>query len=209
MPTSNSQEHMEDILRGEVEAAIRSLKKKKAPGEDNIMAEMIQAGATCSVEMLHTLCDRTYQEKKCPADWGRAIIVPIYKKKDRMDCSNYRGISLLSIPGKVYTRILQQRLRRYVEEAMAEEQAGFRGGRSTIDQLFVIRQLAEKYYEKNKTLYNNFIDFRQAFDSVWQQGLWQVLRSYGIPEGLVQLLEDLYSKSMSAVRVDGELSRWF
>ena len=96
-----------------------------------------------------------------------------------------------------------------MEEVLAKEQAGFRVGRGTIDQLFVIRQLAEKYYEKNKTLYNNFMDYRQAFDSVWQQGLWQVLRNYGIPEGLVQLLEDLYSKSMSAVRVDGELTKWF
>ena len=102
IPTSNSQEHMEDILREEVEAAIRNLKRRKAPGEDNIMAEMIQAGETCSVEMLHTLCNKIYQERKCPADWGRAIIIPIYKKKDRSDCNNYRGISLLSIPGKVY-----------------------------------------------------------------------------------------------------------
>ena len=56
---------------------------------------------------------------------------------------------------------------------------------------------------------SNFIDFRQAFDSVWQQGLWQVLRNYGIPEELVELLEDMYSKSLSAVRVDGELTEWF
>lgn len=135
--------------------------------------------------------------------------MPIYKKKDRSDCSNYRGISLLSTPGKVYTRILQQRLRRYVERVVAEEQAGFRTGRGTIDQLFVIRQLSEKFFEKNRSLYNNFIDFRQAFDSVWQEGLWQVLRNFGIPEELVELLEDLYSKSMSAVRVDGELTEWF
>jgi len=78
-----------------------------------------------------------------------------------------------------------------------------------MDQLFVVRQLSEKYFEKNRTLYNNFIDFKQAFDSVWQQGLWQVLRNYGVPEELVALLEDLYSKSVSAVRVDGELTEWF
>jgi len=73
----------------------------------------------------------------------------------------------------------------------------------------VIRQLAEKYFEKNRTLYNNFIDFKQAFDSVWQQGLWQLLRNNGISQDLVLLLEDLYSKSVSAVRVDGELTEWF
>jgi len=68
------------------------------------------------------------------------------------------------VPGKVYTSILRKRLKRYVEEIVAEAQAGFRAGRGTMDQLFVIRQLVEKSFDKNKTLYNNFIDFRQAFD---------------------------------------------
>ena len=92
---------------------------------------------------------------------------------------------------------------------MAEEQAGFRTGRRTMDQIFVIRQLSEKFIEKNRTLYNNFVDYQQAFDSVWQSGLWQVLRNYGIPEKLVTLLEDIHSKTLSAVRVDGELTEWF
>ena len=105
--------------------------------------------------------------------------------------------------------MIQQRLKGYVESILSEEQAGFRSGRGTIDQLFVIRQLAQKFYEKNKILYNNFIDFKQAFDSVWQEGLWQVLRSNGIPEDLIILLEDLYSKTISAVKVDGELTEWF
>src|SRR6218665_3562197 len=98
---------------------------------------------------------------------------------------------------------------RLVKDMQPSGQEDIRAGRGTMDQLFVIRQLAEKYFEKNKTLYNNFIDFRQAFDSVWQQRLWKVLRSYGIPEELVELLEDIYSKSLSAVRVDGELTEWF
>ena len=158
--------------------------------------------------MLHMLCNQIYYEKECPEDWGKAIIVPLHKKGDRTECSNYRAISLLSVPGKVYTKILQQRLKRYVEEVVGEEQAGFRRGRGTVDQIFVIRQLSEKYFEKNRTLYNNFIDFKHVFDSVLQEGLWQVLRYYGILEELVELLEDLYSKSVSSVRVDGELTEW-
>ena len=209
MPQNSNQDRLGHILRGEIEEAINNQKKRKAPGEDNITAEMIREGEECSVEMMHTLCNRIYQGKKCPEDWGKAIIVPIHKKKDKTICSNYRGISLLSVPGKVYTRVLQQRLRRYVEEIVGEEQAGFRRGRGTVDQIFTIRQLAEKYYEKNKVIYNNFIDFRQAFDSIWQRGLWRVMRNYGIPEELVELLEDLYSKTVSAVRVDGELTEWF
>ena len=209
LPTTNAAEHMDDFLEEEVAAAIKNLKKGKSPGEDNITAEMLQAGEECSVRMMHTLCNKIYQKEQCPADWGKAIIVPLFKKGDKKECSNYRGISLLSVPGKVYTRVLQQRMKRYVEDIVAEEQAGFRYGRGTVDQLFVIRQLSEKFFEKNRTLYNNFIDFKQAFDSVWQLGLWKVLRNYGIPEKLVVLLEDMYRKSVSAVRVDGELTDWF
>ena len=62
-------------------------------------------------------------------------------------------------------------MKRYVEEAMAEEQAGFRPGRGTVDQLFAIRQIAEKYIEHNQPCYFNFIDFKEAFDSIWQEGL--------------------------------------
>jgi len=83
-------------------------------------------------------------------------------KVDWMDCANYRGTSLLTVPSKVYTKVLQRRLIRYVKGIMAEEQAGSRSGR-TIDQLFVVRQLSEKLFEKNLTVYNNFIDFQQAY----------------------------------------------
>src|SRR6218665_3004613 len=99
--------------------------------------------------------------------WTKAIILPLHKKGDRVVCSNYRAISLLSVPGKVYTKVLQERLTIYVEDSMREEKASLRKGRETTDQIFVIRQLSEKYIEQNRTLYNNFIDYKQAFDSVW------------------------------------------
>src|SRR3984885_12289194 len=119
LPICNEHEKMESILREEIEMAIKNLKTKKAPGEDNITAEMIQAGGDCSTEMLHTLCNQIYCSKECPKDWGKAIIVPIHKKGDKTECNNYRAISLLSIPGKVYTKVIQQRLRRCVKQAMS------------------------------------------------------------------------------------------
>jgi Reverse transcriptase (RNA-dependent DNA polymerase) len=75
--------------------------------------------------------------------------------------------------------------------------------------VFVLRQLAEKFSEKNRTLFNNFVDFKQAFDTVRQEGLWQVLRHYGVNEEHVKLLENLCSKCVSAIRIDGESSEWF
>jgi len=87
--------------------------------------------------------------------------------------------------------MIQQRLKKHVEEVVAEEQPGFHAGRGTMDQVFVIRQLSQKFFEENQRLFNNFVDFKQAFDSVWQERLWQVLRHYGVHEELVMLLEDL------------------
>src|SRR6218665_614850 len=112
----------------------------------------------------------TIQERK-PRGLGQGYNSPNTQKGDRMECSNYRAISLFSVTGKVYTKVLQQRLKRYVEEEMSEEQAGFRKGRGTMEQIFVIRQLSEKYTEMNRTLYNNFIDFKQAFDRAGQEAL--------------------------------------
>jgi len=80
LPVNNKQERMLNIMEGEIEAAIKNLKRKKAPGEDNITAEMIQAGGSCSVEMLHRLCNKFYNDKECPSDWSKAVIVPIHKK---------------------------------------------------------------------------------------------------------------------------------
>jgi len=206
---STTTDEMDNFMREEVVHQIKKLKTNKAPGFDNISAEMIKAGGDVSVHMLHSLSNRVFEDQCCPEDWGKAVIVPIYKKNDKTVCENYRGISLLSTPGKVFTGMLQERLKKHVEAIVAEEQAGFRAGRSTVDQIFTVRQLAEKFCESNRTLYNNFIDYKQAFDSVWQTGLWQVMRHYGIPERLVRLLENLYSKCTSAVRVDGELTDWF
>ena len=80
---------------------------------------------------------------KVPKDWQRAIVVPLYKGKgDRLDCKNYRGISLLSIPGKVYGRILIERVRDMTEGMIGEEQCGFRMGRGCVDQVFTLKQLS-------------------------------------------------------------------
>ena len=140
---------------------------------------------------------------------NKAIISPIYKKKDKMDCSNYRGISLLSLAGKVFCSILHRRMQTHTEHILAESQAGFRPGRSTTDQLFTLRQLAEKYNEKQRPLFCCYIDYQKAFDTVWQDGLWQAMHHLGYPSKVIDLLKALYGTSQSAVRVNGELTSWF
>jgi hypothetical protein len=209
LPTLTETEQFPTFIREEIKASVESLKKRKAPGNDNISAELLQAGGEYVVDALLTLFNKIHEKTETPREWGEAIIVPIFKKGDKSECKNYRGISLLSVPGKVFTKTLQRRMKKYVEEAVAEEQAGFRPGRGTVDQIFTIRQISEKFIEYNQTCYNNFIDFKQAFDSIWQKGLWQVLRMYGVPDKLCKLVEDIYNKSVSSVRIDRKLTDWF
>jgi hypothetical protein len=197
------------ILLDEVRLAIKHLKTGKAPGFDGISAEELKATDEPGVKIIHKLCNKIWDTGEIPQDWGRAVIVPIYKKKDKLDCSNYRGISLLSLAGKVFCSILHKRMQTRTEEILAESQAGFRPGRSTIDQLFTLRQIAEKYNEKRKPLYCCYIDYQKAFDTVWQEGLWQAMRHLGYLSKIVDLLGTLYGSSQSAVRVNGELTSWF
>ena len=82
-------------------------------------------------------------------------------------------------------------------------------GTGTIDQIFTLRQLAEKYDEFSKELFVCYIDFRKAFDSVWRKGLWAVMRHYGYPEKIVRILENTYRDTFSAVRVRGSVTEWF
>jgi exonuclease III len=207
--TNTMEDEMHDFLIQEVRSAVTTLKARKAPGIDGISAELLQAGGETLVTALHELFQKIHQEEEVPNDWGKAIITPIFKKGDKSDCKNYRGISLLSVPGKVFTKVLQRRMKSCVERALAEEQAGFRPGRGTTDQIFTIRQITEKYLEHNKPCYFNFIDFKQAFDSIWQEGLWQCMRMHGVQEKLIRLIKSLYDKSEAAVRQDRQLTDWF
>ena len=111
---------------------------------------MLKAGGEVVVEWLHRIMNRAWMSSMVPDDWRKALVVPVHKKGSKMQCKNYRGISPLSIPGKVYAKILDKRMRDITEEKILEEQEAFRKGRSCTDQLFTVRMLSEKIIAKNK-----------------------------------------------------------
>jgi len=204
------EESTPSIMIEEVSRAIDRLKNRKAPGIDNITAEEIQAATEGSgLQIIYQLCKRVWDEETFPEEWRKAVIVPIYKKKDKLDCNNYRGVSLLCHSSKIVTSIIMERIKRRTEEILSEEQAGFRASRSTIDQIFTLRQLAEKYVDFSRELFVCYIDFRKAFDSVWRKGLWKVMRRLGYSEKIVRVLESLYRETFSAVRVGADITEWF
>ena len=115
------------------------------------------------------------------------------KVKDILgNCNNYRGITLLSIPGKVFNRIILNKLKDIVDPNLRDNQAGFRKNRSCVDQITTLRLIVEQSLEWNSSFYINFIDYQKAFDSVDGDMLWKIMRHYGIPEKIVNLVRSLY-----------------
>ena len=202
--------HEEDSIDiEEVVEAIAKLKSGKAPGICGIDAEMLKAGGMVVAEWLHRVIKLAWTKGEVVKDWRKADIVPLHKKGSKTLCSNYRGISLLSIPSKVYARILDSRVRRKTEGEVMEVQGGFRQGRGCGDQIFTIRQLSEKVLEKNKQMVIACIDLERAYDKVSRDRLWQVLESYGIQEGLLRAIQSMYLGSQAWVRTSGKVSGWF
>jgi hypothetical protein len=128
----------------EVQMAIEKLKRHKSPGIDQIPAELIKAAGRIIRSEIHKLIISIWNKEELPGKWKESVIVPIYKKGDKTDCSNYRGISLLSTTYKILSKILLSRLTRYAEEIIWDHQCGFRRSRSTTDHIFSIRQILEK-----------------------------------------------------------------
>jgi hypothetical protein len=132
-----------------------------------------------------------------PQQWKESIIVPIYKKGDKTDSNNYRGISLLSTAYKILSNILLARLTPYVNEVIGDHQCGFRRNRSTTDQIFYIRQILQKKWEYNGTVNQLFIDFKKAYDSVKREVLYNILLEFGIPKKLVRLIKMCLNETYS------------
>ena len=141
-----------------------------------ISGELLKAGGDVIVSWLLRLYRMVTERKEKPEDWEQLEVIPTHKKGDVTLRENYRPISLLSNSYKVFAKIVQNRMKGREEEILGEEQAGFRSGRGTIDQIFTLTQIAQKYWEKNKPIYCAFIDFKQAFDSVWRENMIRVLK---------------------------------
>ena len=197
------------VLEEEVKEAMNSIKKGKSPGVDNIPGELIKNGGEEMVKAVTTICQRIWRDKGWPEQWTKSIMIPLPKKGNSKKCQNYRTISLISHPSKIMLKIILNRLKERAEELLSEEQAGFRPGRSTVEQICNIRILIEKCLEHQQELYHNFIDFKKAFDRVWHEGLWDTLRRFGIEEDLIQVIESLYKNASSAVLLGGELGEFF
>ena len=144
--------HLEsDILECEVKWALGSITKNKANGGDGIPVELLQILKDDAVKVLHSICQQIWKIQQWPQDWKRSGFIPIPKKGNAKECSNYHTASLISHTSKVMLKILQARLQQYVNRELPDVQAGFRKGRGTRDQIANICWIFEKAGEFHKT----------------------------------------------------------
>ncbi|KAI8496700.1 hypothetical protein Bbelb_253550 [Branchiostoma belcheri] len=190
----------------EFQKALKLMKAGKSPGPDNIPLELISQGGSAVKTRLFTLILRMWETKAVPADLKDATIIAIFKKGDRSVCGNYRGISLLSIAGKIFARVLLDRLLTVAEEVLPESQCGFRPSRGTTDMIFCARLLQEKSREQRRPLLFIFWDLAKAFDSVPRPAMWATLRRFGCPDHFTDLVQALHDGMTGRVVVKNSIS---
>ena len=138
-------------------------------GVDNSPAELVQAGGGDVITAVTTICNKVWQTGEWPTPWTQSLVITLPKKGSLQQCQNYQTISLISHPSKVMLKIILNRLKPQAEKIIDEEQAGFRAGRSTTEQILNLRILCEKYLQHQQDLYHVFIDFNKAFDRFGMQ----------------------------------------
>ena len=200
----------------ETKKALRSMANGKAMGPDELPAELLKLGLSdSSHEILlafHDIIVAVWMTGEVPQEGKDATIKVLHKKKDRTECSNYRGLSLVAHAGKVLLKIVANRLGDFCEEAgiLPEEQCGFRPQRSTTDMMFVVRILQELGRTSNTSLEICFIDLAKAYDSVDRVLLWEILARFGVPPRMIKVIRMSHDGIRARVQLDdGDFSAWF
>ena len=155
-----------DLLECEVKQTLGSITTNKASGDDGIPIEQFQILKDDALKVLHSICQQIWKTQQWPQDWKRSVFIPIPKKGDAKECSNYCTTALISHASKIMLKILQARLQQYVNRELPDVQAGFGKGRGTRDQIANIRWIIKKAIEFQKIIYFCFIDYAKALDCV-------------------------------------------
>lgn len=172
---------------------------------DSITNEMIKYGGSNLITELTTFYNIIIKTGSIPKEWKTSITIPIHKKGEKKDPKNYRGICLLSTVLKLLTKILSQNLTEQIN--INEEQQGFRRNRSTVDAIFILRQIIEKSIEYNKPAFLCFVDLTQAFDRVKLRDVINILQENNINKKIIQIVMDLNTNNYTRIMSDGTTTR--
>ena len=201
-----------DFTSTEIISCIKEMASGKSPGSDGITMEMIKSFTQNLVPFLVELFNTILHSGNYPQQWREAIICPLHKKGTIHDPQNYSGISLLCVLGKIFIKALNTRFQTWADnnDINKDEQAGYRKGFLTIDQIFILYANVSKYISKKKgRMYVCFVDFSKAFDSIPHSLLWYQMMKSGIHGKAIRVMQSMYENLRSCVRAQGGLTHYF
>ena len=169
---------------------------------------MLKNGGECLIEF-KSLLNNCWQYQLNPEEWRKMMIVKLPKKESLSNCNNWRGITLLSIPGRVLSVILLNHLKDSIDLKLREQQAGFRSNRSCSEQILMLRNIIEQCIEFQQPILLNFVDFKKVFDSIHRASLWKIAALYGIPQKYIKIINNMYLNSTCCIKVENGNSKLF
>ena len=197
----------------EIKSAIKSSRNGKSSSDDLVLNEMLKSGLNVLLPALCKLFNLVLNSEVFPDLWNIAYQVPLFKGGDVYNPNDYRGISITSCLGKIFNKCLNVRLQDKIErdKKLVDSQAAYRADFSTVDQIFILRSLINKYtIQSRKKLYGCFVDFKKAFDSVWHNGLmFKLLAQYQIGGKFYGVLKSMYSTARACVKLPDGITESF
>lgn len=200
----------EGIESDELIKQLEKLKKGKVPGENGIENEAWRLMSAEIEETLHGLINKIWKKGGILEECNNELISPIYKKGEKNDTRNYRGVTLMDTAYKIYANILNERLNKEVEEKLEERQFGFREERGTIDAIFILNYVVNRELEKKKgKVFAFFADLKAAFDKVNRRKLEERMEEIGIEEQLRKRIMETYKETKNRVKVGDKRTEEF
>lgn len=191
----------------EVQKTISKLKRYKSSDIDNNVADFFIDANLFISPYLCLIFNNIFNSGVYPEAWTKGVIVPIHKKGDKSNPSNYRGITLINVMGKIFSLLLRNRLNKWceTEHILNESQFGFRDNRSTTDAIFLLHTTIQKILSKKSKLYCIFIDYQRAFDTINRDALWEKLIHSKISCKMTNMIKSIYSKVQSCIKLSNDM----
>ena len=201
-----------DFTLQEIKFIISKLKNNKAPGLDLLRNEFLKNAPNELVEFIRKFFNFILNSGLIPDVWCKGMIMPLYKNKgDKNDPDNYRGITLLSCLGKLFTACISDRISKFMDinYKLGPEQAGFREAFSITDHIFTLYSIIEFYTNRKGRVYCAFVDYSKAFDLIERSSLWMKLLNNNINGKILNVIKSLYINAKSSVKLNGKISEYF
>lgn len=198
---------MDEVLKG-----IKALKNRKSAGPDAITNEMLKAGSSALYSSILKLFNLILISERFPTQWATGFLIPIFKSGWDLDKANYRGISVTSCVGKLFSLIINSRLVNLLEvkKIISPAQIGFRKGKRTSDHVFALKCILEEAKSRKQPIFCCFVDLKKAFDTVWREGLfYKLLFYYNISPKYVRIFKSMYYQLKGMVRLGEYVSQTF